>query len=216
MHLMAHQTGCHETNERRTSPGILALGFGKVGAPLRILVVGRSSDGPPKAFRGTTEFFNSNVKRHYTGIVEAYRSLRGISGETAAAAVHYACYCQTRHLPASDIIHVRDHNYRAHVFTRSIMTDLQRSEDPIMVTVGADGFACNLSRIAAWLRTMRPFSMGILLRKKGKSTRSTAKRQYGRARGLLARVLVDRAPPTSRAYPVKRPIKQRRSRRGCT
>ena len=164
-----HSRAIH-TREYETAPiAICTAPPFSIGTPLRILVIGRSSGNPPVGYGETLRERLAAVQLDFGDVLRAYRDAFAAPEADAGAAFHYAAKCQTRYIPfdrdLGEVMSGRETT--VYLFTQSITSDLEHCANPIIVSIGIDGFTCNVVRLLPWLRRVVRFQFVLAFQEWG-------------------------------------------------
>ena len=138
-----------------------------IGTALQIVVVARSSGFPPARYgRNLRERWQA-VQSHLGGALHAYRN--AFNAQEGGATFHYAATCPTRSVPrmsAPKMTSSKNSSSIGYIFSQNVTSDLVQCQNPTLITLGIDGFTCNVKLLLPWLREMVPFRWVVVFHKK--------------------------------------------------
>ncbi|EDU39867.1 hypothetical protein L13192_02062 [Pyrenophora tritici-repentis] len=130
--------------------------------PNIIIIINRSSEKRPQAWKAGTESFETGLPIIGQQVLNHYVAW---SKDESKSAVLHSCYdCPTRYLPAPAIDNSflgnsageKSDIHRAFEFTKAIVNDIESANQaglrPTVVSVGLDGWACDLRMLKPWLQ----------------------------------------------------------------
>jgi hypothetical protein len=122
----------------------------------RIFIVARSSGGPPAAWKAGRDDFIQGLPLFGRQVLLEFRKAFNDRG---AAVLHVASDVPSREVPAP----LSSSHSAAINFTRAIEDDLRKSTNPVIITMGWDGFSCSTKLIGPWLARMPAFQWVLRL-----------------------------------------------------
>jgi hypothetical protein len=135
-----------------------------------IMIVARSSNKAPKQWYQGEEKLVDGLPSWVEPQLADYRR---IFNDKRPAVLHAGHLMKTMVYPApktreeaenpGDPQYVRDRKRISHEFTRNITDDLEatKENDPVVISIGADGWGCKLTLIKAYLERIPPFRLVI-------------------------------------------------------
>lgn len=167
LYLLAHhEERCkkREASLSRTSYRFTLKKAAEASHPPKIIIVNRSSSSPPKEWKAKTQSIYEGLPIIGKSILAHYIAMSSANASGISAVIHSCSNCSTRQLPAPAVnqsifeenLHQHLSLHRAFKFTAAIVEDIQAANDsgitPILISVGLDGWACDIRMIHPWMQ----------------------------------------------------------------
>lgn len=144
--------------------------------PAEVVIVGRSSAFPPKAWAMGTSSHHEGLPIWGDCVLRHFAAYTG--AKFSNAVLHASSHTRTRFMPAPTVDNstaqatedLRWHVRRAFFFTKSILHDIKNANaagiTPTLLSVGLDGFTCNTRALQTWLHEQGTITFDIVFRLK--------------------------------------------------